>query len=289
MVAPRPPARGDRPDARRRPAPGVPGGHAPGTAPGARGRRLRSRSCSASPRSASSSSSAGPGTRRSRSRSTARPPSSSTCRRRRRCRSCSSWRSSRCSPSPAASSGATATRCSCGPRATSPGGPAARASGRPSWASSPPTALLLGAPDRGPRRAVAPPRRRLRVRLLPGAVGPAPRQHAVRLARRGDPQLARVRGGGDGDRARRRRARRVRAPRPGGRHGTGRGLDALLLVPLGTSAVTIGFGFLIALDQPPLDLRTSPVADPDRAGARRGAVRGLGDAPGAALDRPAPA
>ncbi len=47
--------------------------------------------------------------------------------------------------------------------------------------------------------------------------------------------------------------------RPGrGRHGTGRGLDALLLVPLGTSAVTIGFGFIIALDHPPIDLRTSP-------------------------------
>ena len=44
----------------------------------------------------------------------------------------------------------------------------------------------------------------------------------------------------------------------GGRHGTGRGLDALLLVPLGTSAVTIGFGFIIALDHPPIDLRTSP-------------------------------
>jgi thiamine transport system permease protein len=35
------------------------------------------------------------------------------------------------------------------------------------------------------------------------------------------------------------------------------GLDALLLVPLGTSAVTVGFGFIIALDDPPLDLRTS--------------------------------
>lgn len=36
-----------------------------------------------------------------------------------------------------------------------------------------------------------------------------------------------------------------------------RGIDALLLLPLGTSAVTVGFGFLIALDQP-VDLRASP-------------------------------
>jgi thiamine transport system permease protein len=34
-------------------------------------------------------------------------------------------------------------------------------------------------------------------------------------------------------------------------------LDALLLLPLGASAVTLGLGFLVALDQPPLDLRTS--------------------------------
>ena len=34
-------------------------------------------------------------------------------------------------------------------------------------------------------------------------------------------------------------------------------LDLGLTLPLGTSAVTIGFGILIALDQPPLDLRTT--------------------------------
>jgi thiamine transport system permease protein len=37
----------------------------------------------------------------------------------------------------------------------------------------------------------------------------------------------------------------------------GRGLDAVVSLPLGVSAVTVGFGFLIALDEPPLDLRTS--------------------------------
>ncbi|MBV2353510.1 iron ABC transporter permease [Streptomyces sp. J2-1] len=36
-----------------------------------------------------------------------------------------------------------------------------------------------------------------------------------------------------------------------------RGFDALLMLPLGVSAVTVGFGFLIALDRPPLDLRDS--------------------------------
>jgi thiamine transport system permease protein len=37
----------------------------------------------------------------------------------------------------------------------------------------------------------------------------------------------------------------------------GHGLDRALSLPLGVSAVTVGFGFLITLDQPPLDLRTS--------------------------------
>ncbi|MGQ4384426.1 ABC transporter permease [Streptomyces sp. SAS_270] len=36
-----------------------------------------------------------------------------------------------------------------------------------------------------------------------------------------------------------------------------RGFDALLMLPLGVSAVTVGFGFLIALDEPPLNLRSS--------------------------------
>lgn len=39
-------------------------------------------------------------------------------------------------------------------------------------------------------------------------------------------------------------------------------LDTFIMLPLGTSAVTIGFGFLIALDDPPLDLRTHPVLIP---------------------------
>ncbi len=35
-------------------------------------------------------------------------------------------------------------------------------------------------------------------------------------------------------------------------------LDAVFMLPLGVSAVTLGFGFLITLDRPPLDLRASP-------------------------------
>ncbi len=34
------------------------------------------------------------------------------------------------------------------------------------------------------------------------------------------------------------------------------------MLPLGTSAVTLGLGFIIALDQPPLDLRASPALIP---------------------------
>jgi thiamine transport system permease protein len=41
-----------------------------------------------------------------------------------------------------------------------------------------------------------------------------------------------------------------------------RGFDALLMLPLGVSAVTVGFGFLITLNQPPLDLRTSWILVP---------------------------
>ncbi|MGW0545680.1 ABC transporter permease [Streptomyces altiplanensis] len=41
-----------------------------------------------------------------------------------------------------------------------------------------------------------------------------------------------------------------------------RGFDALLMLPLGVSAVTVGFGFLITLDRPPLDLRTSWILVP---------------------------
>ncbi len=39
-------------------------------------------------------------------------------------------------------------------------------------------------------------------------------------------------------------------------------LDPLFMLPLGTSAVTLGFGYIIALDRPPLNLRTSPLLLP---------------------------
>ncbi len=38
--------------------------------------------------------------------------------------------------------------------------------------------------------------------------------------------------------------------------------DPILMLPLGTSAVTLGLGFIVALDSPPLDLRTSPLLIP---------------------------
>ena len=41
-----------------------------------------------------------------------------------------------------------------------------------------------------------------------------------------------------------------------------RGLDVLLMLPLGASAAMLGFGFLLAFDDPPLDLRSSPAIVP---------------------------
>jgi thiamine transport system permease protein len=39
-------------------------------------------------------------------------------------------------------------------------------------------------------------------------------------------------------------------------------LDPLFMLPLGVSAVTLGFGYIVALDEPPLNLRTSPWLPP---------------------------
>lgn len=52
-----------------------------------------------------------------------------------------------------------------------------------------------------------------------------------------------------------------RSRTPGERRVRG-GLDVFFMLPLGVSAVTIGFGFLIALDRPPLDLRDSALLVP---------------------------
>ncbi len=41
-----------------------------------------------------------------------------------------------------------------------------------------------------------------------------------------------------------------------------RWFDSLLMLPLGTSAVTLGLGFLVAFNSPPLDLRASPILIP---------------------------
>ena len=39
-------------------------------------------------------------------------------------------------------------------------------------------------------------------------------------------------------------------------------LDPVLMLPLGTSAVTLGLGFIVALNRPPFDLRASPILIP---------------------------
>lgn len=40
------------------------------------------------------------------------------------------------------------------------------------------------------------------------------------------------------------------------------GVDALFMLPLGVSAVTVGFGFLVTLNRPPLDLRSTMILIP---------------------------
>jgi thiamine transport system permease protein len=47
-----------------------------------------------------------------------------------------------------------------------------------------------------------------------------------------------------------------------GRAGINKVLDPVLMLPLGTSAVTLGLGFIVALNKPPLDLRASPLMIP---------------------------
>ena len=53
-----------------------------------------------------------------------------------------------------------------------------------------------------------------------------------------------------------------RPPRTPGLSRLHRGFDLLIMLPLGVSAVTLGFGFLIALDRAPFDLRSSLVLVP---------------------------
>ena len=53
----------------------------------------------------------------------------------------------------------------------------------------------------------------------------------------------------------------MRADRGGSRH-IGRAFDVGLTLPLGTSAVTVGLGFLLVLNRPPIDIRTSVLVVP---------------------------
>ena len=70
------------------------------------------------------------------------------------------------------------------------------------------------------------------------------------------------------------------------------GLDALFMLPLGVSAVTVGFGFLLSMHHPfglPRRPADQPAAGADRAGGGRRAARRADGAARAARDRPAPA
>ncbi|MCW2754853.1 MAG: binding-protein-dependent transport system inner rane component [Marmoricola sp.] len=53
-----------------------------------------------------------------------------------------------------------------------------------------------------------------------------------------------------------------RRPAAGWRRRLSAGFDGVFMLPLGVSAVTLGFGFLITLDHPPVDLRTSSLLIP---------------------------
>ena len=53
-----------------------------------------------------------------------------------------------------------------------------------------------------------------------------------------------------------------RRPRRAGVRGALATLDHVVMLPLGVSAVTVGFGFLVTLSRAPLDLRSSPVLIP---------------------------
>ena len=213
----------------------------------------------------------------SRPRSTCSPPSSSTCRPRPRCRCCScvvvagllyvAGRRAPCAgpastgrrSRDAAAPGRAATcrrcvvdraRCSCSwrPRsltlvvgslrvdgALEPGATTARCT---TTGDAP--ALLVPVTD-GARQLAADRRRR---------------HLDVAAARRCSVALVVTR------RSRSRAERRLRAA-----------LDGVFMLPLGVSAVTLGFGFLITLDRPPLDLRELAAAGADRAGAGRAAAR----------------
>ncbi len=53
-----------------------------------------------------------------------------------------------------------------------------------------------------------------------------------------------------------------RKPRGGHTRRLVAGIDAAFMLPLGVSAVTVGFGFLVTLNRPPLDLRSSMILIP---------------------------
>ena len=143
------------------------------------------------------------------------------------------------------------------------------------------------APARRAGRPLARPRRSGFVAYY-RALAPRAGQHAVRAAARRDLELA-ARTRSIATVIARRGRRLAACGRVTRRRRVGARLDGVLVLPLGVSAVTVGFGFLIALDKPPLDLRDSqwlvplaqalvamPFVVPHRCA-------------GAARDRPAPA
>ena len=133
------------------------------------------------------------------------------------------------------------------------------------------TAVVVVAPLRRARRALAARQRRVRrwprgARSGGAEVRPGRRPRRSTRWRRSSRRCAR-RSLATALAVVDRRARRAGHHRRPAR--LGRLLDTGLMLPIATSAVTIGFGMLITFDQPPVDWRASWWLVPDRPGARR--------------------
>src|SRR5262249_8689378 len=143
-------------------------------------------------------------------------------------------------------------------------------------------------PDRGPRRALVRHRRRLRPRLLPRAVGAPAHEHDLRAAGRCGAQLTRVRRPRPDHRPRHRRVGCVRDRRPPPFAPLRRPRHAAAPAPR-----RVGGDDRLRLPDRARQAAVRPArvagAHPHRARAGRGAVRGPGPDPRAAIHRPAPA
>ena len=115
--------------------------------------------------------------------------------------------------------------------------------------------LVLAIQSAAPRRALVDRRRTGRsARAPPTETLFVPAWQALRNSLEFAAIAAVDRGGG--------RRAGVGRDRVAARAGRRAAMDTLLMLPLGTSAVTVGFGFLVALDRWPVDLRAKAILVP---------------------------